>query len=522
MSEIARQRKNRKLPRNKDPNPGKNPRFILLLDIFSKQLYFARTRCGGCMSFRIDSFRFFRRRIRSQHRHQRAHTFHSPRHFYSSIKTAPVDCENAVHSFSSFFLLLVVMMMLSPMLVSQEAGTWKEIGVPENSAFEFIDFGDSANGCLFTKQGLYTMTTDGGKTWSDQKSLEHCKKISKVSLIGPNICVAVDEVDDFPALPLSIVLHVTTDMGEHWIDRALPDSVIMFGGQTISLLCRELIGFVSDRSVLFTSTDLGGTWDTLSLNLNSISTFLHLFNVKHFMIGGGLGLTGSGFIKESTDGGATWLRFRRSGNSMNNSEFYTSTLGYIVGRDDYDENSWSTIYLYNPEIDSLLVPSAGGSIGALYDNGKYIPVGNWCKLTDSNWIYVEKFVTTGYRYSWILSDSGRVYQRTDLLTSVDNRRVDQHHNTAPFTALDIFPNPFNNSCTISASAGEHADHARVYIVDLLGRRVREIFDGRLSAGIHTFVWNGKNDQAIDVSSGTYYVVCVAPQATAAKRVVLLK
>jgi uncharacterized membrane protein len=66
-----------------------------------------------------------------------------------------------------------------------------------------------------------------------------------------------------------------------------------------------------------------------------------------------------------------------------------------------------------------------------------------------------------------------------------------------------FPNPFNPSTTIPVVMGREG-MAQLEIFDTAGRRVRTLHSGVLSAGRHEFVWNGRDEQGMRVSSGVYY------------------
>ena len=41
------------------------------------------------------------------------------------------------------------------------------------------------------------------------------------------------------------------------------------------------------------------------------------------------------------------------------------------------------------------------------------------------------------------------------------------------------------------------------VYDVLGRRVRQVWDGSLEAGRHRFAWDGRDDASKDVAAGVY-------------------
>ncbi|MFQ5707531.1 MAG: FlgD immunoglobulin-like domain containing protein, partial [bacterium] len=87
---------------------------------------------------------------------------------------------------------------------------------------------------------------------------------------------------------------------------------------------------------------------------------------------------------------------------------------------------------------------------------------------------------------------------------------------ADFQLLPNYPNPFNPSTTIDYQLPQ-ASRVSLKIYNLRGQQIRTLFDGRQQAGVHSLVWDGKNDHGETVASGIYVVRLVASDATAGKR-----
>lgn len=79
---------------------------------------------------------------------------------------------------------------------------------------------------------------------------------------------------------------------------------------------------------------------------------------------------------------------------------------------------------------------------------------------------------------------------------------DQNAPTA-FLLLQNRPNPFSGETAIRFSLQE-AMSARLAVFDVQGRKVRTLVDGSLPAGLHTVVWNGRNERGAEVPSGVYF------------------
>jgi flagellar hook assembly protein FlgD len=65
-------------------------------------------------------------------------------------------------------------------------------------------------------------------------------------------------------------------------------------------------------------------------------------------------------------------------------------------------------------------------------------------------------------------------------------------------------------------------HARLFIYDVNGARVRTLVDGELPAGAHSVAWNGTDARGQTVASGVYYYRLDAGGQSATKQMVLLK
>jgi hypothetical protein len=69
---------------------------------------------------------------------------------------------------------------------------------------------------------------------------------------------------------------------------------------------------------------------------------------------------------------------------------------------------------------------------------------------------------------------------------------------------------------------ERASDVQLEIVDVTGRKVRHLADGLYSAGVHEFVWDGRDDDGRALRSGAYFVVGRVGGERASGRLFLLK
>jgi len=83
------------------------------------------------------------------------------------------------------------------------------------------------------------------------------------------------------------------------------------------------------------------------------------------------------------------------------------------------------------------------------------------------------------------------------------------------------PNPFNPTTTIEFSLAKRGK-VDLKVYDTAGRVVRTLESGVRNAGVHTVVWDGRNNQGQDVSSGIYFYRVQADDFVGTKKMVLLR
>ena len=80
-----------------------------------------------------------------------------------------------------------------------------------------------------------------------------------------------------------------------------------------------------------------------------------------------------------------------------------------------------------------------------------------------------------------------------------------------------YPNPFNPSVVIPLDLATDAAGVSLTVYDVLGRRVRQVWDGALGVGSHRFVWDGCDEVGKGVAAGVYiYQIEIDGQVEAKK------
>ena len=68
---------------------------------------------------------------------------------------------------------------------------------------------------------------------------------------------------------------------------------------------------------------------------------------------------------------------------------------------------------------------------------------------------------------------------------------------------DSYPNPFNPAVVIPLNLATDAAGVSLTVYDVLGRRVRQLWQGSLRSGVHRFTWNGRDEVGRNVAAGAY-------------------
>jgi hypothetical protein len=84
-----------------------------------------------------------------------------------------------------------------------------------------------------------------------------------------------------------------------------------------------------------------------------------------------------------------------------------------------------------------------------------------------------------------------------------------------------YPNPFNPSTTIKFNLSSQ-DHVELSIYALDGSKVATVINEVISAGENSVVWNGRDDQGLSVSSGTYFYQLRTSTMTDTRQMMLVK
>lgn len=87
--------------------------------------------------------------------------------------------------------------------------------------------------------------------------------------------------------------------------------------------------------------------------------------------------------------------------------------------------------------------------------------------------------------------------------------------------VSIYPNPFNPQTTIRYSL-INTNNAVIELYNIKGQKVRAFDLGKQERGVHSLVWDGKDDNGSKVASGIYFTKIIIGKTVDMKKIMLMK
>ncbi|MFZ4622184.1 MAG: VPS10 domain-containing protein [Bacteroidota bacterium] len=335
-------------------------------------------------------------------------------------------------------------------------------------------------------------------------------------------------------IPSDNVVFISSNQGESWEYRSMPTIPgVPFGSLPNGYL------FSGTYDGIYRSIDLGMSWTKVLeyYDINDIVTFSNgtiFASTGHLTYYRTIGFVPVGRMVISTDQGEHWavtgdgdyeklyqdgersvfvecllgsgtpqpniLRYYSSGANQN-----WNSLNNIGGVRSLTSDYYGNIFLANNS-GVFKWPVAGDT---------WYPVNSGLQTMDVRSLYCSP---SGY----ILSSTPDGIYRSKLLapTPVRNSQND-HSDPVEYELSQNYPNPFNPSTTIEFVIPKPAETTLI-IFDALGRKIATLFKGGLQTGIHSFTWNGRNDDATYAVSGIYFYRLQSGNYFQTKKMILLK
>jgi hypothetical protein len=116
---------------------------------------------------------------------------------------------------------------------------------------------------------------------------------------------------------------------------------------------------------------------------------------------------------------------------------------------------------------------------------------------------------------WLGTTNGIVRYNSDAVVSVSDRYP------LEWKLLFNHPNPFNPSTTIAFTL-PLSGQAYLSVYSITGQKVRELVFGYVPAGVHSVVWDGRDDRGNVASSGVYLTLLNSGGKVCSARMLLMK
>ena len=159
----------------------------------------------------------------------------------------------------------------------------------------------------------------------------------------------------------------------------------------------------------------------------------------------------------------------------------------------------------------------------LYKNNKLIAsiAGHGTSTEEHVYTYTDNDIVVG-TYTYILADVNYQGEENRMIDEAVNITISENNLLPTSYALaDAFPNPFNPSTTLGYSLKTTAD-VDLFIFDLSGKVVKSWDFSQQSPGWYPIIWNGKNSQGFNLSSGIYFYTIKANDFVQTKKMIMMK
>jgi flagellar hook assembly protein FlgD len=90
-----------------------------------------------------------------------------------------------------------------------------------------------------------------------------------------------------------------------------------------------------------------------------------------------------------------------------------------------------------------------------------------------------------------------------------------------FSLSQNYPNPFNMETVIKYALPQDC-YVEITIYNILGQKVKTLFNQYQNAGYKMVHWNGRDDKGNEIASGVYFYRIKTPKYSQTKKMVLLR
>jgi hypothetical protein len=120
------------------------------------------------------------------------------------------------------------------------------------------------------------------------------------------------------------------------------------------------------------------------------------------------------------------------------------------------------------------------------------------------------------------SGTGRYGHDRGALPVTQSGIADGQNRATAISIIGNYPNPFNGATLIEFDI-EKSGYVELILANILGEKVAKIFEGDLSSGRHSYIWEMQSHSANrNISTGAYFLILRTGNALTTKKILYLK
>jgi photosystem II stability/assembly factor-like uncharacterized protein len=408
---------------------------------------------------------------------------------------------------------LLFVFLFSISIQAQQGWVLQQSGTTEGlSSVWFID---SVNGFVTGANGTVLKTTNGGLNWIPQ-SIGTNMNFSSMYFPSSNTGFIVG----------GNLLVKTTNTGMNWNLY----STIYMNARSVFFI-DNYIGFVagSDTGGIIYKTDNGG------LNWFFMQRFDTCFINQLFFVNTNTGfalghtLNNVQILFKTTNGGYNWLTILIVNGiyaQFNCLFFNNIQTGYMAGSVilkttdsgmSWNQNNFgNTINIYFPNINTGYTCGNNGTINKTSNAGvNWFPQQNTATNNTLSSIF---FINDHIGFS--VGFNGTIIKTTTGGEPIGIKQIGREIPKS-FSLFQNYPNPFNPTTSIKYSLKEDVN-VNIAVYNILGQTVKTLINEFQQAGYKELIWDGSNDNGLEVASGIYIYKIIAGDYINSKKMLLLK
>lgn len=120
-----------------------------------------------------------------------------------------------------------------------------------------------------------------------------------------------------------------------------------------------------------------------------------------------------------------------------------------------------------------------------------------------------------------LLDRELIYNSLESVVLMSRNDLKTSEKPSSYELFQNFPNPFNATTKIHYTLPQRSE-IQITVHDVRGRMVKELYNGEQNTGYHSLIWDGTNDNGINVGSGLYVYKIKSTHYNETKKMILIR